>query len=104
MEKVTSIHRDMYLGEYCDPQDVARIPEGLPFAVGVIATIGLPQMILGAYGGIVALAALAAVIVVGFVAGLLAYLYLPYRMPRCVEAEAGAQSPPAGRRRLKKAA
>ncbi|HWS87269.1 MAG TPA: hypothetical protein VN282_09910 [Pyrinomonadaceae bacterium] len=101
---MTSIHRDMYLGEYCDPRAVARVPEGLPFAVGVIATIGLPQIILGAYGGIVALAALAAAVVAGLAAGLIAYRYLPYRMPRCVEAETGAQSPPARRRRLKKAA
>jgi hypothetical protein len=104
MEKVTSIRRDMYLGEYCDPQDVARIPEGLPFAVGVISTVALPQLIMGAYGGIAAITALAGMTVLGLAAGLAAYRYLPYRMPRCVEAETNVQSPPSRNNRLKKAA
>lgn len=104
MEKVTSINRDLYLGEYRNPRYVARSPESLIFAVGVVTTIGLPQLILSAYGGVVVLITLAVVMAVGSVAGLLAYRYLPYRMPRCVDAEIDVQSPPSKKQDLKKAA
>ncbi len=104
MEKVTSIRRDMYLREYCEPQGVARIPEGALFAAGVVATMGLPLFILSAYVGVVALAALAAAAVLGLAAGLIVYRYMPYRIPRCVEAETFVQSPPGRRNSLKKAA
>lgn len=104
MSKVTSINRDMYLGEYCNPQDVTPIPEGLLFAVGILSTIGLPQLILSVYGGIITLVALAGVMTLGSVAGLLAYLYMPYQMPHCVEAETGVRSPPNRDSRMKKAA
>lgn len=104
MNKVTSINRNMYLREYCDSQPVARIPEGIPFAIGVLSTVVLPQLILSAYGGIITLVALAGVTTIGSVAGLLAYLYLPYRIPRCVDAEMKARFPPSRDGRLKKTA
>lgn len=104
MNKVTPIDRGMYLREYCASRNVARIPEGIAFAVGVLMTVILPQLILSAYGGIITLAPLAAVTALGSIAGLLAFLYLPYRMPRCVDAEIRVQAPPSRDGRLKKVA
>lgn len=104
MNKVTSINRGMFLREYCESQNFVRTPDGTSFAVGVLSTVVLPQLVLAAYGGVVTLGALVAVTTLGAVAGLLAYWYLPYRMPRCVDAEMKAQAPPGRDGRLKKAA
>jgi hypothetical protein len=104
MNKVTSIKRNLYLGEYCDSQYLKRTPEGLSFAVGVLLTVGLPQIILSAYGGIATLMALAGATMIGAIAGLVLYRYMPYEMVRCIGAEMYAQSPPRKDKSLGKAA
>lgn len=104
MNKVTSITRNLYLGEYCKAQAATPIPEGLLFAVGILSTIGLPQLILGVFGGTLTVMVLTGVTTLGSIAGVLTYLYVPYRMPHCVEAEIDVRSPPNRDGRLKKAA
>lgn len=104
MNRVTSINRNMYLGGFCDSQNTKRIPDELLFAAGVLSTMGLPQLILSVYGGTATLVVLAGITLLGSMAGLVVYRYLPYRMPRCIDAEINAQSPPSKNSTLRRAA
>lgn len=94
MDKVVSINRDMFLGWYSDAQYSERIPEVVAFVVGVISTVGLPQLILSVYGGVITFVVLAGATLVGTLIGLVVYQQVPYQLPHCVDAVTVAQSPP----------
>lgn len=94
VDKVVSINRDMFLGWYSDAQYSERIPEVVAFVVGVISTVGLPQLILSVYGGVLTLVAVAGATLVGALIGLVVYQQGPYQLPHCVDAVTMAQSPP----------
>jgi hypothetical protein len=99
-----SINRDMYLGKYIDSQNSERIPEGLLFAIGVLSTVGLPQLTLSVYGGTIPLMVLAGVTLCGSIAGGIIYRKPPSEMPRCVDMDINVQSPPRKDSAMKKAA
>jgi hypothetical protein len=92
--KVVSINRDLFLGSYTDAQKSERIPETVTFVVGVISTVGLPQLILSVYYGVATLVAVAVVNLIGAVVGLAVYRHLPYRFPHCLDAAGASRRPP----------
>lgn len=94
MDKVVSINRDMFLGSYSDAQNSEHIPEVVVFAVGVISTVGLPQLILSVYGGLAIFIMLAASTLIAAITGLVIYRHVPYQMPHCIDVVSAAQSPP----------
>jgi hypothetical protein len=104
MAKVTSINRDTYLHAYCESQNIERIPEGLRFAVGVLLSIGLPQLTFGIYGGRASVFTFAAYGSVGCLWGLGRYFLQPDQFLSITAKEGTRQSPPREDNRLKPAA
>ena len=50
MKNVVSINGRKFLGSYMDARNNEQFPDEVPFAIGVILTMALPQLICGAYG------------------------------------------------------
>lgn len=79
MNKVVSIKRGRFLGADSYGHNSARSPAELFFVTGGILAVGLPQIILGIYGGLTPFITLAVSTLAGLILGLVMYRHLQYR-------------------------
>ncbi len=80
---VVPIHTRRFLGAYSNARDGERVPETVLFFAGVFLTVGLPEIICTAYGGIIPFIAFAATASAGSLLGWAIYRQTPYTFASC---------------------
>lgn len=73
-------NKGSFLGAYINAQNNQRIPEEVIFVAGVILTVGLPEIFLSVYGGLIPLIVFASSLLMGVGLGLVTdYYKTPYQ-------------------------